>query len=117
MLNIGTTIKIKSHGLGIQFYSDADQILKRKVEFGEIDDEDPDVNNNYEQTFFVDQLSRISKISGLSNTMQIYYSNGLPLLFRTNIGSIGKLSIYIKSKEMIEDEELKNRDILDSKYE
>ena len=35
--------------------------------------------------------------------MQLYtISNNLPLLFSSNIGSLGKLSIFIKSHELIE---------------
>jgi hypothetical protein len=34
--------------------------------------------------------------------MQIY--TGKPLLFSSNVGNLGKISIYIKSKEQIETE-------------
>ena len=61
---------------------------------------------NYQATFATDQLSRITKLSGLSNTMQIFpASNNLPLLFRSSIGSLGKISIYIKSKELVDKEQ------------
>jgi hypothetical protein len=43
--------------------------------------------------------------------MQIF--PGKPLLFRSNIGSLGKISIYIKSKEQIESE---NYSTLESDY-
>lgn len=112
LLNIGRTIIVESQGpFGITFYSDADQILKRKVEFGEVEDsdneesEDENPSHHYRQTFFTDQLSRIAKIAGLSTQMQIYCAKDLPLLFRSNVGSLGRISIYIKSKETIEKEE------------
>lgn len=116
LLNIGRTITVESSGpFGITFHSDADQILKRKVEFGEEgdsdieDDEDNDSKEQFKQTFFTDQLSRISKISGLSSHMQIYCANGKPLLFRSPVGRIGRISLYIKSKEMIEADEEEER--------
>ena len=108
--SIGSTnIKVISKNCNIQFIADADGILKRKVVFGENEDSDDDENDRknyteYEATFATDQLTRITKLSGLSNTMQIFPSNNLPLLFRSNVGSLGKISIYIKSKELIEKE-------------
>lgn len=105
-LNIGNTVKVESRGFCISFASDADEVLKRKVEFGEHeDDEDTDTNQStYSQTFATDQLARIAKIAGLSNTLQIY--PGHPLLFRSSIGSLGKISIYIKSLEDSENEKI-----------
>lgn len=104
-LNIGNVVKVESRGFFIRFTSDADDVLKRKVEFGEHEeDEDETTYPLYSQTFATDQLSRIAKIAGLSNTLQIY--PGHPLLFRTSVGSLGKLSIYIKSVEDCENEKI-----------
>jgi proliferating cell nuclear antigen PCNA len=103
-------IKIVASDNCIDFFADADDILKRKVRLGEnydseTDSEDEDSKKFYEATFTTDQFSRISKIAGLSNTMQIFPGNDiLPLLFRSSIGSLGKISIYIKSKELVDKE-------------
>ena len=103
-------IKIVASDNCIDFFADADDILKRKVRLGEnydseTDSEDEDSKKIYEATFTTDQFSRISKIAGLSNTMQIFPGNDiLPLLFRSSIGSLGKISIYIKSKELVDKE-------------
>ena len=108
--SIGSTnIHVKAIGFHIDFIADADDILKRKVCLGEnddMDDEDTELKSYlYEATYTTDQFSRISKISGLSNTIQIFTgNNNLPLLFRSSVGSLGKISIYIKSKELIEKE-------------
>jgi len=112
LLNIGSIITVESHGpFGIAFHSDADQVLKRKVEFGELEDSDDEEDSKiiepFKNTYFTDQISRISKISGLFQQMKIYCAKGLPLLFVSNVGSLGKISIYIKSKETIEEEEEK----------
>ena len=112
MLNIGTSIKVSSKKFQISFSCDAGGILKRTVEFGEKESEDEDEDEDekntkeYIQEFATEQLSRITKISGLSSTMQIYPAIGLPLLFRASVGSLGKVSIYIKSKEQIEKESI-----------
>jgi len=102
-------IKVVARDFHIEFIADADGILKRKVVFGENDDDDPDDSDNkisYQATFATDQLSRITKLSGLSNTMQIFpASKNLPLLFRTCVGSLGKMSIFVKSKELVEQEQ------------
>lgn len=108
MQNIGSTIKVISKKFNIKFLCDAGGIMKRQVEFGEndySDDEDDDSDDEeYEAIFNTDQLSRISKISGLGTNIQIYSTKGKPLLFKSNVGSIGKISLYIKSKEIIDRE-------------
>lgn len=117
--SIGSTnIRLQSTGFHIDFVADADDILKRKVRLGENDDIDDDEvepkGSFYEATFTTDQFTRISKIAGLSNTMQIFIgTNELPLLFRSSVGSLGKISIYIKSKELI-DREMHKSDSDDS---
>ena len=117
--SIGSTnIHLQSSGFHIDFVADADDILKRKVRLGENDDIDDDVDTKkcsfYEATFTTDQFTRISKIAGLSNTMQIFTgTTDLPLLFRSSVGSLGKISIYIKSKELI-DREMNKSDSGDS---
>jgi proliferating cell nuclear antigen len=111
LTSIGSTnIKVIAKNFHIEFIADADGILKRKVVFGEKEESDDEDSENedskeYKATFSTDQLSRITKISGLSTTMQIFPAiSNLPLLFKSNIGSLGKIAIYIKSKELLEQE-------------
>ena len=83
--------------------------MKRNVEFGETGDSDDENDSSnrspeYNQDFETEQLSRITKMAGLSTNMQIYTKNGSPLLFKSDIGNIGKIAIYIKSKDLIEKE-------------
>jgi proliferating cell nuclear antigen len=96
MSSIGNTLKVLSKNYSIEFSCNAGGILKRTVQFGEIDeDEDSKDAAEYEQEFVTDQLCRITKLSGLSTNMQIF--PGKPLLFTSAVGSLGKISIYIKS--------------------
>lgn len=108
MGSIGNTINVLAKNFHIQFSCDAGGILKRTVEFGEMEDSDDEDNvsekTEYEQNFSSDQLTRITKIAGLDSQMKIY--PGKPLLFKSNVGSLGDISIYIKSKEQIEEESL-----------
>ena len=112
--SIGSTnIKVVAKNFHIEFIADADGILKRKVVFGEdedsdVEDEEEDSSPEYTATFSTDQLSRITKLAGLSATMQIFpATSDLPLLFKSTVGSLGRISIYIKSKEL-SDKELCN---------
>ena len=47
------------------------------------------------------------KIAGLNKTLQIYPKINLPLLIKSNVGNLGKLSIYLKNKKQIEEDEIK----------
>lgn len=106
--SIGSTnIRVLAKSFHIDFIADADDILKRIVRLGETDDSDDDnkTEHFFEATFTTDQFTRINKIAGLSTTMQIFPgSKNLPLLFRSSVGSLGKISVYIKSKELIQKE-------------
>ena len=113
--SIGSTnIKVVAKDFHIEFIADADGILKRKVTFGENeDDEEESLNtkSEYKATFSTDQLVRITKLAGLSSTMQIFpASKDLPLLFKSSIGSLGKISIFVKSQELVEKENLCSED-------
>jgi len=108
---IGNTINISSKGFSIAFSSNNDGVMRRVVEFGEIDCSDDDSSENdenqdYVQNFNTEQLLRITKIAGLSPVLKIFPNN--PLLFRSNIDSMGEISIYIKSKEQLEQEAVSN---------
>jgi proliferating cell nuclear antigen PCNA len=109
MAHIGSMINVVARNFHIKFRCNAGGVMKRHVEFGEMgdsDDEEEKDNNiiEYNQDFDTEQLSRITKMAGLSTNMQIYPKKGKPLLFKSSIGSLGKISIYIKSKDLIEKE-------------
>lgn len=112
--NVGSTnVKISFHNHTVKFIADADGIMQREVCMGETevidsDDEDDEEckENSYTATFSTDQFERINKITGLCTDLQIFPgSDELPLMFRSNVGTLGKISIYIKSKEIIQRQE------------
>jgi proliferating cell nuclear antigen PCNA len=105
LTHISNLTHITSKGFLIRFSSDAGGVMKRYTEFGETEDSDRENENDdpdYDEEFNTEQLSKITKISGFCNNMQIFPKNGKPLLFRTNIGSLGKVSIFLKSKSLQE---------------
>ena len=110
MSHIGNSIIVISKNFHIRFKCNAGGVMKRHVDFGETfdsdDDEDDSGDNHieYNAEFETEQLHRITKIAGLSINTQIYCRKGLPLLFKASIGTLGKISIYIKSKDLIENE-------------
>ena len=112
MANISTYINIYAKKFHIKFSGNASSIYSRDVMFGEIDDSDSDEESNFAsefcEDFETDQLSSIIKIAGLNNTMQIFPQTNLPLLFKTNIGNLGELQLFLKSKKQIEKDELPN---------
>lgn len=105
MAGIGKTINIIARNFHVQFGCNAGGIMKRKVDFGESNDSDSDEENEnieYNKEFDTEQLSRIIKIAGLGSNIKIYPKTENPLMFRTNIGNLGFISIYIKSKDLME---------------
>jgi proliferating cell nuclear antigen PCNA len=108
MAHIGSTMNVVAKNFHIKFLCNAGGVMKRNVEFGETEDSDDEDENSkgseYNQDFDTEQLSRITKMAGLSTNLHIYPKNGKPLLFKSSIGNLGKISIYIKSKDLIQNE-------------
>ena len=111
MNNISGMINVIAKGFYIKFNCNAGSVYSREVTFGEIEDEDEsdyeevDSINEYNQNFDTEQLSRIIKLSGLNNTMQVFPKEDLPLKFKSNIGTLGSICVYVKSKKQIEEEQ------------
>lgn len=110
MLNkISKYVKITSNGKRIKFFCNKENILSRDVAIGEEDedskDEDGVIFNEYNQTFETNQIIKMVKMACLSSVVQIFIKKDLPLKFSLSVGSLGNISIYIKSRENIELEE------------
>lgn len=106
MNSISNTIHVHAQGFQIRLFSDAGAVYSKEVVFGtEIRNIQEYDNEEYKGKFDTEKLIKITKVSGLSNNIKIYYKQGLPLLFKSNVGSLGDISIYIKSKEDIDNEQ------------
>lgn len=104
MESISQNIKIESNNSMIKFTSDMSGVYSRSILFGRDDNSEI----TYSQLFESQQLNNLGRISGLGATttsnIQIFTKENLPILLRTNIGTLGKLSIYVKSREQMEEE-------------
>ena len=112
--HIGNIIKVSAKTYSINFSTSASGVYGRDVKFGENSDEDTTEKVKYSQTFNTENLCRITKLSGLSTNIQVY--PGSPFLFKSKIGNLGVISIYIKSIEELEVES-HNVEESDSDYE
>jgi proliferating cell nuclear antigen len=102
MNNIGSTISIETCGSQIKFSCDASNVYSREVTFGTNNENVKTID--YSVNFETEKLARITKIAGLHTTMKIFPKKGLPLLFKSSVGSLGDIFIYIKSKDQIDNE-------------
>jgi hypothetical protein len=105
-------IKVCARQCNIDFIGTTEGLIDTTVTLGDNGDEEDDENSSSESehevkeaTFSAEHLFKIIKMSGLSTTMQIFPGNDeLPYLFRSPVGTLGKISIYIKSQELIDKE-------------
>lgn len=109
---ISKYIKVTATSNTIKFFCDKENLFDREVKFGEVEDEDEentdeDSDDVYSQTFETDQILCLVKVAGLSATVQIYPNcehkgEALPLKFKLNVGTLGTIAVFLKSKEQLE---------------
>lgn len=104
LCSISNDIKITATQHSINFCCMIEKVLSKQITFGgDIMENNPSVEPiTYEGEFDIIQILTIIKIAGLNKQIQMYCTTGLPILLKSQVGSIGDLRIYIKSKEMIE---------------
>ncbi len=101
----GKIIDISATKTYLEFNCNSAGILNRKDKIGDITNSDNTVC--FHEKYNIEQLLKITKITGLNSTIQIYTTS--PLAFQTDIGSLGNIVIFIKSISEIE-MDLKNND-------
>jgi hypothetical protein len=85
----------------ISFTSENNGVLKKVAEFGT---KSPGVNT-YSDEFNVTQFSKTVKIAGLGNSIDFYTEVDSPfVMMKSDIGSVGEIRLFIKSKRQIESE-------------
>lgn len=97
----GNTIIVNSTENLIRFSCNSNGVFSRNIVFG--DDDQTDEKHECTQEFDSEQLVRIIKVAGLSSQIQIYQVDELPLLFRSNLGNLGKIAVYVKDKSLQND--------------
>jgi predicted HTH transcriptional regulator len=96
MLNIGKEIHVYGNEKFAIFECETPGIYKKEIQFGE--DIDSQSNTNHTHYYFdAEQLVRISKISSLCSLLHVFLSDRLPLLIKAQVGTLGSISIFIKS--------------------
>jgi proliferating cell nuclear antigen PCNA len=103
----GNIITISSCTGFLKFNCNTSDIYSREILFGESDEV---IDIKCTQEFDTEQLYRVSKISGLSSMLQVYQKDGFPLFFNSNIGNLGRISIFIKDKKQMQEEDLVSND-------
>jgi len=112
LISIGSsTIDVESRNGLIYFSSDADGIISRKVRLGEPNeggesesDSDESTCETYSASFATDLVQRFQKLANLGDTVQVYTNKELPLLIKTNVGILGKIAVYVKSIDLINED-------------
>jgi len=100
--HVSNTTNIYTQGHFITFFTDADGIMKRETTFGEHYVHNVVHEKKFNENFETEHLVKIAKIAGLSSHIQIYVKPNQPIFFKSLIGSIGEISVYLKSKNMQE---------------
>lgn len=97
----GRVTDIISNGYYIRFYCDNGSIMTADKTHGDID---VVAENGYRESFDSAILVKLQKILGLTQNAKIFVEDSIPLKLEMNIGSLGTISIFIKSREIIERE-------------
>lgn len=103
--SIGNEMKITISNNIIKFYCDGRNLFSREIVIGNEDEEDEegtDEKRVYFQTFNTQHITQLTKCAGQSGNVQIYYHDELPIQIKMRTGTLGSLTVYVKSKELIE---------------
>ena len=111
MFNMSNTITVTAKQYSVEFLCNVGSVYSREVILGDTEyrknNEGGSMNGIlFKEDYDTEQMSRILKIAGLSGTMNIKCKKDMPLLMTTRVGIIGKICIYVKSKNQIEEENL-----------
>lgn len=99
LVNLRSNISIRTFGKTLQLYCNKGELMTKEVYFGE---SEPADKCDFDRTFAMEQLNCISKICGLSSEMKIFV--GTPVMFQSQVGNLGVIQIYVKSKEEREEQ-------------
>lgn len=108
---LSDNILVSCKDFSVAFSSD-NSIYSNKITLGELENSDDSDNETEDQVEILLQnfksitLTKIIKISGLCTNLQVFIENDLPLIFKSNVGSLGNITIYIKSNELLEKEKV-----------
>jgi hypothetical protein len=114
------TINIQRRGKVLRFFTEFGDLYNAESFLGDDDGNyQENFNNlyeNYNSNFQITDITQLSKVSGLSTIVNINANKNLPIRITMNLGSIGKIILYTKSKEIIESEEKEQEEQTDGFY-
>jgi proliferating cell nuclear antigen PCNA len=106
MFNMSSSISITTQKYSIGFLCNVGSVYSREVILGETAMENENNSEGFTEDYDTEQLSRILKISGLHSGLVIKSKKNMPLQITSNVGILGEMSIFIKSKRQLEDENM-----------
>ena len=98
----GRITEISSNTTSIRFFCDNGSIMTADKTHGDIEIKNDEI---YRETFDSALLVKLQKILGLTQNVKVFINEASPIKFDMNIGSLGNVTILIKSRELIEQEE------------
>jgi len=114
IFHMSDVVHVCSYQFSILFYCIMGSVYSKYVLLGEPKEEEQKTKSclfeasfleEHEETFDTEELLRISKVSGLSPTMNITCIKDCPLKIQTQIGNLGRLRIYIKNRNQTQNDE------------
>lgn len=102
MLNIGKEVHVYGDHRFVLFECETPGIYKKQIHFGEeVDEQEIAQSKLTHYHFDAEQFVRVSKISSLCTLLHVFLHESLPLLIRAQVGTLGNISIFIKSSTPI----------------
>jgi hypothetical protein len=108
MAKLCKTIHVSSGIGGIKFVTESNNIYSKEVLYG-----DPKVEHATVASFSSKYLSNVSKMAGLCTILHFQHVVGKPLHIKAAVGSLGKMSVYIKSNEQIHTDDPSDDEIIE----
>ena len=103
--NIGTDMSLTIFKNSLKFFCNGKNLYQREVKITVGDDEDKDDSVCYSQTYTTQHITQLTKCAGQSGNVLFYHDENSPLQIKMQTGSLVKMKIFIKSKELIETEQ------------
>ena len=110
------TINIQRRGKILRFFTEFGDLYNAECFLGD-NENNEDIKENFNKlyedynfNFEITDITQLTKISGLSTVVNINANKNLPIRISMNCGSISKIILYTKSKEIIKSEEDEEKD-------
>jgi proliferating cell nuclear antigen PCNA len=106
MFNMSNTISIIAKKFTIEFTCNVGSVYSRHVILGDTESQKFELasTEEFKEDYDTEQLSRILKIAGLFNNINIHCALDMPLLLSSKVGILGEILIYLKSKKQLDNE-------------